>query len=305
MWNDLAHTPGLTLDVARPTPAPLRAWPNDPILTRSSALTLFADVPRGAWWDLDVFIADVRRERPGFQRPGGAFDSWYLSDPETGRSLRGFDHWEAVDGRLLRFLIEGPLAWLGMVDLGLEQAVVAFRLGPCFDEPGGAPDVEPSGNPVAEVSPDGFIRVPADLAAAQRYQIARFAAWIDAGPEAYLYRLTPSAMAAAKGQGLTPEQVHVILEKASGGALPIGLAKGLKRWARRGSEGHVDAAIVLETSDARVLRELQSHRATARCLGAALGPTAVRIRPGMVTPLLAAAAELGLLLDPPHSPEDT
>jgi hypothetical protein len=306
-WNDLAHAPRIALDVARSSAAASRSWPNDPALSRSSALALFAGVPRGAWWDVDTFVADVHHEQPGFQRPGGDFDSWYLSDPTTGSSLRGFEHWGEVDGRLLRFLVNGPLAWLGVVDLGLQNgAVTAFRLTPRFDELVGRPAAETDvgiseAEAAAEIFAEGLIRTPVDLAAPQRYQIARFATWIDAGPEAYVYRLTPSAMAAAKAQGLTSEQVRAILERASGRELPGHLAKALTRWTRRGSEGHLESTVVLETSDARVLRELQSHRTTSRCLGAALGPTAVRVRPGQIEALLAAATELGILLEPPPS----
>jgi hypothetical protein len=272
-------------------------------------LDFLSRVPSGAWWDLDALIRHVRRERPAFQRPGGDFDSWYLSDPRSGASLRGFEHWDAVEGQLIRFLIEGPLAWLGTLDLGVNQGViVAFRKLDAFAELSPTAEAEPAraapASPaLAQVLPDGLIRVPIDAAATLRYQIARFAGWIEAGPEGYLYRLTPSAMAAAKSQGLTAEHVRAILEKASGEDLPDGLAKGLVRWSRRGAEGRLETTTVLVTSEPRVLRELLNHRATARFLGPPLGPTAVRIKTADIPSLLSAAASLGLLLDPPVSAE--
>ena len=34
-----------------------------------------------------------------------------------GDYLRGFSTWDEVDGALVRFLITGPMHWLGLVDL--------------------------------------------------------------------------------------------------------------------------------------------------------------------------------------------
>jgi Helicase conserved C-terminal domain len=308
LWNDLAHTPGLSAGApaeARATAA--RNWPNDPALTRMSALSLIQSVPMDTWWDLAAFIDDVAREQPAFQRPGGDFDSWYLLDILDGRSLRGFDHWDAVEGRFLRFLFEGPLTWLGTVDLGFDGATVAaFRKTALFADfiAGSEPRAESTAlpEPRAEVSPDGLVRASTSLAPALRYQIARFATWVEAGPDAHVYRVTPSALAAAKTQGLNPAQVRTILERASGRDLPPGLITALARWGKRGAEGRIERILVLETSDARVLRELQADRSTARYLGDALGPTAVRVRAGHIEPLLAAAARRGILIEPPLPP---
>jgi hypothetical protein len=274
-------------------------------------LSLIDSVPLDTWWDLDAFIEDVRREQPAFQRPGGDFDSWYLLDNADGGSLRGFEHWDEVEGRLLRFLFEGPMAWLGAVELGLDGAsVVAVRKNAFFADfmAGSRPRVHSPvvAEALAQVSPDGLIRAPTALPASLRYQIARFATWVEAGPDAYVYRLTPSALATAKTQGLSPAQVRTILERASGQDLPPGLVTALARWGKRGPEGRIENMAVLETSDARVLRELQAERSTARYLGEALGPTAVRVRADHLGPLLAAAARRGLLIEPPAPPvEDT
>ena len=42
---------------------------------------------------------------------------------ETGLYLSGFEAWEQVEGRLLAFLMTGPLYWLGAVACGtLDEA---------------------------------------------------------------------------------------------------------------------------------------------------------------------------------------
>ena len=60
----------------------------------------------------------------------GDYDSWYLRDAESGEYLRGFEHWEQVDGALVYYLITGPLHWLGILHLGASEEdgeVLALR----------------------------------------------------------------------------------------------------------------------------------------------------------------------------------
>ena len=297
-WNDLAHTPGVASGAG--------AWPNDPLVTRSAALLLLEDIPNGVWWDLAAFLEAVHAESPAFQRPAGDFDSWYLQDQATGRTLSGFENWLWVEGRLLRFLIEGPLAWLGAVDLGVEGGtVVAFRraqgVGIVLGESAAEEPQAPAAvSETANVDPDGFVRVPRSLPSAQRYQIARVTTWVQAAPDGYVYRVTPSGLGSAKTQGLTPAHVRAILEHASGKSMPPGLAAAIARWQRRLDEGRIESTFLMRLNDARVVRELKSHRATARYLGDVVGPTVIAVRPRDVEALLAAAARLGLLLDPPE-----
>ena len=209
----------------------------------------------------------------------------------------------------MRFLIEGPLAWLGVLDIGSDETgVVAFRRthtsGVLLGEISAAESTTPALKPdMAKVDPDGWVHVPLSLPAAQRYQIGRVTTWSRLGPEGYVFRVTPSALAAAKTQGLTVSHVCAILEHASGKSLPPGLATAMLRWERRSGEGRVEPALLLETSDARTLRELKTHRATARFLGESVSPTAVRVRSRDVEALLAAAVRMGLLLEPPTAGE--
>jgi len=106
-WNDLAHVPGL-LHATLP-------WPNEPAGARHAVLKMLKELPARTWWDLSALQADVKAHSPGFQRPGGDFDAWYIQDARSGRFLRGFEHWDAVDGHLLAYLVSGPLHWLGAV----------------------------------------------------------------------------------------------------------------------------------------------------------------------------------------------
>lgn len=109
-WNDLLHVPGLIFEG--------KAWRNDPFAARHAILNLLAEAPPGEWWSLDSFVAAVKERQPDFQRPAGDYDSWYIRDAATQTYLRGFESWERVDGALVRWVIEQPMYWLGVVEIG-------------------------------------------------------------------------------------------------------------------------------------------------------------------------------------------
>ncbi len=96
-------------------------WQNDPLRTRQTVLDMVQSVPESTWWSLPAFIAAVKDRHPEFQRPDGDFESWFLKDSSSGDYLWGIDHWDEVEGALIRWLITGPLFWLGIVDLASWQ----------------------------------------------------------------------------------------------------------------------------------------------------------------------------------------
>ncbi|MGH2606465.1 MAG: hypothetical protein ACRDG5_07715, partial [Anaerolineales bacterium] len=122
-WNELARLPHLQ--------APRSGWPNEPLPARKVILEFLRPIPVGTWWDLESFVSAVRETHPGFQRPGGDFEAWYLRDRITGASLRGFESWDRIEGALLRSLIAGPLFWLGAIELPADDGAAGrsvFRL---------------------------------------------------------------------------------------------------------------------------------------------------------------------------------
>ncbi len=299
-WNDLAHVPGLQIAGG--------SWPNDPVAARRVIAQWLGDVPRGTWWNLDAFVAQARERHPGFQRPGGDFDSWYLQEASTGEFLRGFEHWEAIEGRLLRFVVTGPLHWLGAVEVGIEpqtHRVTAFRTTAAFDvlTGGVAPTADEAPQAAASLFPDAHLVVPRTAGRPLRYQVARWAAWGPLLPEGYAYRITPRAIEAAGKQGLRAGQVLAILKAACGFPMPEPLERAIERAATRGAEVRVHTLRVLRVSSPRLLEELRRRRATARFLGESLGRDTVALRSEDWQALCEAAARLGLLIEPPPADE--
>jgi hypothetical protein len=296
-WNDLAHVPDLE--------APGGRWPNDPLQGRHALLRFVQQVPEGIWWDLTSFVEAVREGDPSFQRPGGDFDSWYLQSAGEGEFLKGFEAWDAVEGALIRHTIRGPLHWLGACDLGADReggAPTTFRRTPLsallWDSPG-APEAE-KGERIT-LLPDGRLIAPVGASRVHRYQISRAASWLRLSDEGYEFRLTPSSLKVAAGQGLEASHITAIIEAATGRLPAPALQRAIARALARGPEARLEHAPILRVSSPRLLQALRADRSAARLLGESLGPTAVRIELRNWEKLCAAAARLGVLLDSPEA----
>ena len=120
-FNELRLLPGLIFE---------GEWINDPLKTRSEILELVTHIPTDQWWNLQSFIQSVKENKPDFKRPAGDYDSWFIRRKESQEYLRGFASWNEVEGELIRFIICGPLHWLGFLDLasaGEDKPILAFR----------------------------------------------------------------------------------------------------------------------------------------------------------------------------------
>ena len=284
-WNDLCHTPGLRCEGS--------GWENDPIAARSALLEA---LPRdGAWYPLDALVQMVKNENPDFQRPEGNYDTWYIRDDESNAYLKGFESWEQVEGRLLRFLIQGPLFWLGMAEVGegrfhLTERALAWLAGE--DAPARGVEVPPV------VRPDAVVLVPHNANRYQRFQVARVAEAEPLTPaEPYRYRLTPGSLSAARESGITPERVLSFLRQASGRPIPASVQRGVERWSELGLEGVLQPAVILRVRDADILDKLQANARTRPFIGERLGDLAAVISHDNWRELQQVAAQLGLLLE--------
>jgi hypothetical protein len=302
-WNDLLAVPGLVFEG--------KSWRNDPHAARQAILALLARVPPGDWWSLESFVAAVKDRQPDFQRPAGDYDSWYIRDANSGAFLRGFENWDRVDGALVRWLIEQPLAGLGLVDISApaaeRSAARAFRLTPY-----GAALLGLAGWPEAaepaplEVLAGGLVRARAGEGAAcggyDRFQLARISDWLPLetadGGLVYPYRLSPASLARGTRKGISPGRILTFLERAAAGqpGLPA-LAAAVRRWEAQGAEASLGELVVLKLGSPELLASLRQAPGLGELLGEALGPAAVSVRRADLERVQAALWALGILVD--------
>jgi hypothetical protein len=291
-FNELHQIPGLVCE---------GTWSNDARSTRHFILELLKRIPRGKWWSLPSFVRMIRDISPDFERPAGDFDSWLIRRESDNAFMHGFEHWDDVDGALIRYIITGPLFWLGIVDLSSAETggmATAFRLNNWSMDllKGQPPKGFPHENGKLHAAANGRISVPALLPRSVRYQLARFSEWEPPKKDAYLYRLTPASLKNALKQGLKISHLISLLNKYAAAPLPPPFVRALTRWELNGTEARLEKPVVLRLSRPEVLDELRNSRA-GRFLGEIIGPTTVVVKPGAQAKILAALAEIGLLTD--------
>jgi len=287
-FNDLKLMPGV---VAEGT------WENDPRRAREAVLAWLARLPANTWWSLEGLIAAVHQCCPDFQRSApGDYDAWYLRAAESGEPLSGWEHWEAVDGALIRFLLTGPLAWLGVVALAAPAKgapAAAFRLtrwGKALLAGKPPAGLATEDQPLM-LRADGRLFAPWRSPRVVRYHIARFAEWEGTDRSGYRFRLTAKALQRAADQGIAAEQVLALLKQHTR-ALPKTIVQAVHRWEAEGVQATIRPMVVLQVRDPAIIEALRKSRA-ARFLGPLLGPAAIAVRRDAAPVVLSALAEMG------------
>lgn len=280
-WNDLFHVPTLR-------PEPTGSWQNDPRLPRQTLLQLLARLDPGGWYAIPDLIQEIKVKNPTFQRTEAEFVTWYIRDAETGNYLRGFENWDRVEGALLRYLLTGPLHWLGVVELGEPDRL---RLSPFGSAYLGKGDPPPDGDMRFLLLEDGTVEVGA-ARRYERFQVARIADWVASG-EVYRYRITARSLARARAQNISPERILDFFRRYDL-TPPEALSRALTRWASRGTEATVERALVLRVNDPELLRQLMATEAR-RHVQDVLSPMAAIIHPAGWAQVRAALLRLGVV----------
>lgn len=273
-------------------------WKNQPQVTREFLINLIHNIPQGKWWSIPAFVKAIKDKFPDFQRPAGDYDSWFIKRASDGQFLRGFAYWDAVDGMLVKYVIQ-MLYWLGQADLASPEEgkeATAFKISSKVEGQKSS-DLRPStfdGKII--VSSNGRISISRYFSRAVRYQISRFCEWDDQKQDDYVYSVSAGSLKRAHEQGLKAEQLLAMLVKYTNGNVPPALVKALKRWDANGAEARVESLLVLRVSKPEIMEEMRKSKA-GKYLGEMLSPTAVIVKSGAIQKVLAELAELGLLAE--------
>ncbi|QRN82662.1 helicase-associated domain-containing protein [Chloroflexota bacterium] len=290
-FNELWQVPGLICE---------GAWRNDPRTARAQVLDWMRELPEGVWWGLDSFETAIFERTPDYQRPAGDFDTWLIRDAESGDSLSGIEHWFEVDGGLIRYLITGPMHWLGLADLAAPaegQPATAFRFSARATDllakrpAAGLAEEDESLRALS----DGRIIAGCHTSRLARYQVSRFGLWQKETSESYTYQLSPQSLEEAAGQGLKITHLETLLSKY-GEPMPPSLVEALHHWQKDGGQARIHPCVVLRVEDPKILQALRNTPAE-RFLSDPLSTTAVIIHPDAAEKVRVALARLGYLSD--------
>jgi hypothetical protein len=225
-WNELWLMPGVRCEDT--------GWRNDPLPPRRVVVDYLRQCPVAEWWTVDSFVDSLHGVAPDLMRPDGDYDSWYIRDAQTGQYLRGWGSWPRVEGALIRYLVQHPLYWLGVVAVGQSEGEAD---GSCFmlTQQGaailGTSEVAPARSQRMIVQSDLQVLVPRGASWYDRFLLERFAQWVDDKDGVARYRMDAGMVRAYLSGGVTMEQILAFLRRVTGNRLPPGVVGTLQSWA--------------------------------------------------------------------------
>ncbi len=220
----------------------------DPTVVRGAALSLLRQLTEGGWVPLPDLLAWFERAAPTLLREQLDSRSAPLVDPLTGRPLWGEDSWQHVEAVLLRYLLLGPLYWLGAVAcdsagerLALTRTGVALLGGTPERAPAHAREAEP-----CTWEPDGHLAAPARADLGLLLRAERYLVLESRGPVSR-YRLTRAEVSATLLAGGSVAECRELLEGLTQAALPAEIQAGLDAWGERFGAVVLRPTVLLET----------------------------------------------------------
>jgi hypothetical protein len=291
--NDLRMLPGVIFE---------GSWRNDPLIPRRLVTGLLADLQTGTWWSLSSLVTMVKTNTPDFQRPAGDYDSWFIRDAVSNEYLRGFEHWDRLEGSLIHSLVTGPLHWFGIVDLARGSAdgkFTAFRLveKTAAMLTGEVPVTGLLENHTLRFKDVIHVFIPPQTPRALRYQVARCGELMAVQRGESHYRLTPRSLQAAAGQGLKIGNLIQLIQKEYNTAIPPETQRMVERWNLSGVEAELRTEHLLRFKDARACSEFLSSKAAAALTIEVLNPTTLLVQSRQQDVIIKVLNEMGILVE--------
>jgi hypothetical protein len=127
------------------------------------------------------------------------------------------------------------------------------------------------------VRDDFTVHVRRDASLYGRFQLSRFADFMERRTDQVSYRISPASLARARRQGVTAEQISAFLSRASGQRVPPQVLDSLRRWYGRSGAVRLERGMILRVGHPETLTALRRDPTIAPLLGDVLGPQAALV----------------------------
>jgi hypothetical protein len=305
-WNELLHLPGVAL---RPLP-PENAHP-EVLRARRTVLALLGEEAASGWISRSALLALARLRQPHLlltargkgkvDRYSAAGNAFGLDFRPRGGWISPHENWLRVEGAFLAAVLEGPLAWLGAVDLddttaGQVSAYCVSSVGRALLGKGDWPPAlteNESGRLVIQPSFEAMALPPLRESllcfldqCAERQSLDQVA----------LYRLTRERWLYALQQGTSAVNLLERLEQLAATPLPQNMRYTLLEWERQAQRIRLYRGVsLLELQEASLLDTLLADATLAGLILRRLTPTSALVDPRQLPRLYQALFERGHL----------
>ena len=236
---------------------------------REIILRYLADLQAGTWWSFSGFTAAVKRAAPDFLRGSFSKARGQIRDAE-GNDLSGIGSWFQLEGAYIRFILFGPLRWLGITQTAFEdkedQLPGAFRItqeGLFYLTESAEAEISPSilakpnlEQAVPNIAADGAITCSSKVPRYFRYTAARCCEIERMKGDICTFRLTPNSLKAAEKNGITKESFLALLRRFTGKAIPPSLERMLSSGEKTIIPATIYNATILTVPQPEILTDL-------------------------------------------------
>ncbi len=288
---------------------------------RQLVLRILALVPDDRWVAVGDFFNLMRSTWPAFSQE--FWEPYYAYGQDLGRSqavwfLARGDRplgegdpadWDLAQGNLIHEMLTGPLHWLGLADLQLDDGdLVAFRLHGLGDLYWDWADRVPAprhsvaqreagqaGEAVAVGPGELTITVEPSAVSAQAHSLLDQVARLEVTePHRFVYRLDAQAAYESFEEGVVLDDLLADWERLLGTPVPDAIGEQLAAWWQAYGQVRIYQDLtVVEFGDEYALAEMKAVTSLDEHLVAEISPRLVVIRPEALEPLVAELERAG------------
>lgn len=282
-FNELAEVPEINIITA---PVFSVREPREHILDALSAL------PVNTWLSLNGFIAAIKKTSPQFLRKSFFENRGQIIDKD-GNDLSGIGAWFQLEGSYIRFLITGPLQWLGLAQIGYEDKTrtqpSSFCLSSDFsffmreskeeklsEALSTKPNLEQA---VPIISSDGAITSSNNVPRYFRYMTARFCEIENVKADNTSFRITPASLSNAESNGLDRASFLALLRRFSKNKVPPSMEHLLSSGTAASLPATIYQAVILTIPEKDIFNELLFTPRLEKWLNQQINETSILIDP--------------------------
>jgi hypothetical protein len=264
------------------------------VAIRGRVVAALKQCPPGTWLAVESFDKAMRAHDPTFLRSRTSSKSDWQPWLRTSEFLGG---WDVIETPLLKYIIGGPLLWMGVVEVGANSSNVeptVFRLteqGAILlgIKHGKLATIEAA---AVVIQANFDVVVPRETPPGELYLLQQVAA-LAKRDQASIYRLDQLSIWRCLQAGRDIEHIIDFLERISHRELPQNVAYSLREWAQKYGEISIERATMLQTTSDALLVELRANKKLALPVGNSLSPRAVTLNQPDVAALVIALQKAG------------
>lgn len=265
----------------------------DEAAARQVVLHYLQEFAGGEWVSEDAFCDAVHATNPDFLREDYASLSWAMVDVAAEAELYGAESWDPVEGEWIRYVLRGPLYWLGIVRCGRDSGGrrAAFQLAPevAVQDPA---LFLPEDTQQVVFRDDLGMFAPSGVDLGLLYRIEPYLVLRGRDAAGSSYRFTRVSVLRGLEAGGSWDELRELVEQLSL-HVPEHVSHQLREWAASYGRLLLEGAILLTAVTEEEADSAVQSPGVASCLGERLGRQTFRVSPERVWQLTDVLREAG------------